>query len=66
MYFVVQYHKNYDKITIDHSPSYKQPAPTAEQLQGSDDSGGIDLNSVINQPASGEVHQSTTVYSQCE
>ena len=39
---------------------------TAEQYQGSDDRGELDLKSDLNRPASGKLQQSTTVSSQFE
>ena len=39
---------------------------TAEWWQGSDNCGGLDLNTVVNLPFSGKLCQSTTISSQCE
>ena len=39
---------------------------TAEKYQGSTNRGDIDIKSYVNRLATGQIRQSTTVYSQCE
>ena len=39
---------------------------TADQYQGSDNRGDLDIKSDVSQPSSGKIRQSTTVSSQCE